>query len=48
LVDETGAYNVYHAYYAAQSGSTYNMNASYLRISEIAWDANGWPISAGP
>jgi arabinan endo-1,5-alpha-L-arabinosidase len=36
------AYNVYHAYDADNNG------ASVLRISELAWDADGWPISAGP
>lgn len=35
------AYNLYHAYQAF-SGDP------YLRISEMAWDASGWPISAGP
>jgi arabinan endo-1,5-alpha-L-arabinosidase len=48
LVDQTGTYNIYHAYYAAQSGGSYSTNASYLRISEIDWDASGWPVSAGP
>jgi len=36
----TSAYNVYHAYP--------NSSASRLRIAELAWDANGWPVSAGP
>jgi arabinan endo-1,5-alpha-L-arabinosidase len=36
------AYNIYHAYDADNNG------ASVLRISELAWDAEGWPISAGP
>jgi arabinan endo-1,5-alpha-L-arabinosidase len=36
----TRAYNVYHAYP--------NSSASRLRIAEIAWDAEGWPVSAGP
>jgi arabinan endo-1,5-alpha-L-arabinosidase len=40
--------NVYHSYYAGTSNDTYEKDASYLRISEIAWDAQGWPISAGP
>jgi hypothetical protein len=35
------AFNVYHAY-ADPSG------AAMLRISELAWDADDWPISAGP
>jgi arabinan endo-1,5-alpha-L-arabinosidase len=36
------AYNVYHSYDANANGRI------TLRISEIAWDADGWPISAGP
>ena len=36
------AYNVYHAYDANNAGRV------TLRISEIAWDTDGWPISAGP
>jgi arabinan endo-1,5-alpha-L-arabinosidase len=35
-------YNIYHALKGSSSG------AATLRISEIAWDANGWPVSAGP
>lgn len=42
LFTETGAYNVYHAYDANQNG------AAILRIAELAWDAEGWPVSAGP
>jgi arabinan endo-1,5-alpha-L-arabinosidase len=38
----TSAFNVYHSYDANQAGRI------TLRISEIAWDAQGWPISAGP
>jgi arabinan endo-1,5-alpha-L-arabinosidase len=41
LIDGTRAYNVYHAY-AASNG------ASRLRISELVWDAEGWPVSGGP
>jgi arabinan endo-1,5-alpha-L-arabinosidase len=41
LIDGTRAYNVYHAY-AASNG------ASQLRISELVWDAEGWPVSGGP
>ncbi|HEY5090366.1 MAG TPA: arabinan endo-1,5-alpha-L-arabinosidase, partial [Polyangia bacterium] len=37
-------YNVYHAL-AAPSGQN---GAATLRISEIAWDPNGWPVSGGP
>ena len=35
-------YNIYHALKGSSSG------AATLRISEIAWDANGWPTSGGP
>ena len=38
----TKAYNLYHSYDENQSGQ------SILRISEIAWDADGWPVSGGP
>ncbi|HKO92073.1 MAG TPA: arabinan endo-1,5-alpha-L-arabinosidase [Polyangiaceae bacterium] len=41
LIVGTRAYNVYHAY-AAGNG------ASQLRISELVWDGDGWPISGGP
>jgi len=41
LILGTRAYNVYHAY-AASNG------ASQLRISELVWDVDGWPISGGP
>ncbi len=41
LIDGTRAYNVYHAYAAANG-------ASQLRISELVWDSEGWPISGGP
>jgi arabinan endo-1,5-alpha-L-arabinosidase len=36
-----GWFNVYHAY-AASDGR------SMLRISQLAWDVDGWPTSAGP
>jgi arabinan endo-1,5-alpha-L-arabinosidase len=36
------AYNVYHAYDANANGRV------TLRVSELVWDADGWPISAGP
>ena len=36
------AYNVYHSYDANRNGG------SFLRISELVWDADGWPISGGP
>jgi arabinan endo-1,5-alpha-L-arabinosidase len=35
------AYNVYHAYSASNG-------AAGLRVAELAWDADGWPISGGP
>jgi arabinan endo-1,5-alpha-L-arabinosidase len=41
LIDGTRAYNVYHAY-AADDG------ASRLRIADLVWDAEGWPLSGGP
>lgn len=36
------AYNVYHSYDAEQNG------AATLRVSELAWDKDGWPVSGGP
>ena len=38
----TKAYNLYHSYDANANGQ------SILRIAELVWDAEGWPISAGP
>jgi arabinan endo-1,5-alpha-L-arabinosidase len=35
------AYNVFHAYRS-------DNGASQLRVSELAWDAEGWPVSGGP
>jgi arabinan endo-1,5-alpha-L-arabinosidase len=40
IFTDTAAYNVYHAY-ADNGGSS-------LRISSIAWDTAGWPVSGGP
>jgi arabinan endo-1,5-alpha-L-arabinosidase len=40
IFTDTAAFNVYHAY--ADNG------ASSLRISGIAWDSAGWPVSGGP
>jgi arabinan endo-1,5-alpha-L-arabinosidase len=37
-----GAYNVFHAYDGDNGGR------SVLRVAELAWDADGWPTSAGP
>jgi arabinan endo-1,5-alpha-L-arabinosidase len=42
LIDGNKTYNVYHSYDADNSG------ASFLRISELVWDASGWPVSGGP
>jgi len=44
IVYENRTYNVYHAL-AAPSGQN---GVATLRIAEIAWDANGWPVSGGP
>jgi len=41
IVTESGTFNAYHAY-AASNGN------SNLRISELVWGENGWPVSAGP
>lgn len=35
------AYNIYHAYRADNGNSV-------LRVSELVWDADGWPVSGGP
>jgi arabinan endo-1,5-alpha-L-arabinosidase len=40
IFTDKAAYNVYHAY--ADNG------AATLRISTIAWDSAGWPVSGGP
>lgn len=42
LFTKDGSYHVYHAYDASNDG------APVLRISELAWDPQGWPVSAGP
>ena len=42
FVSGNTTYNVYHSYDANNNG------ASMLRISELVWDADGWPVSAGP
>ncbi|NVB84973.1 MAG: arabinan endo-1,5-alpha-L-arabinosidase [Kofleriaceae bacterium] len=42
LTTSTDTYNVYHSYDAAASGTP------TLRISQMRWSADGWPISAGP
>lgn len=38
----TGTYNVYHSYDANAAG------IPTLRISEMRWSEDGWPVSAGP
>jgi arabinan endo-1,5-alpha-L-arabinosidase len=42
LVSGNLTYNVYHSYDAQNGGR------QTLRISDLAWDANGWPVSGGP
>jgi arabinan endo-1,5-alpha-L-arabinosidase len=42
LFDGGKAYNVYHSYDANANGNP------TLRISDLAWDTDGWPISGGP
>lgn len=37
-----GDYNVYHSYDAQAAGTP------TLRIAELAWSSDGWPVSAGP
>jgi arabinan endo-1,5-alpha-L-arabinosidase len=35
-------YNIYHALAGSSSGQ------ATLRIAELVWDADGWPVSGGP
>ncbi len=42
LFTEDGAYNAYHAYDADNRGDP------VLRVSELAWDEDDWPVSGGP
>ena len=42
IVVDDRTYNVHHAYDAQNNGN------SVLRISEVAWDAQGWPVSPAP
>jgi arabinan endo-1,5-alpha-L-arabinosidase len=42
LLDGVRIYNVYHAYDADKLGE------ATLRIAELVFDAEGWPISGGP
>jgi len=41
LFHEGDAYNIYHAYPADSRGAV-------LRVAQLVWDAEGWPISGGP
>ncbi|MET0387553.1 MAG: arabinan endo-1,5-alpha-L-arabinosidase [Polyangiales bacterium] len=41
-------YNIYHAYYAGTPQANLRKDASYLRITELHWNADGWPLSTGP
>jgi len=41
ILTPNGAYNIYHALNASHGGAS-------LRVAEMVWDAEGWPISAGP
>ena len=43
LVSGNEAFNVYHAYAEAPSDPDFS-----LRIAELVWDRDGWPISGGP
>lgn len=42
LFSSNSAYNVYHSYDANNNG------APTLRVSNLVWDSEGWPISGGP
>ncbi|WP_437735763.1 arabinan endo-1,5-alpha-L-arabinosidase [Sorangium sp. So ce1335] len=42
LFSKDRAYNIYHAYNVERNGEP------TLRISELAWDSDGWPRSGGP
>ena len=42
IFTDDAAFNVYHSYDADDGGS------ATLRISELLWDGDGWPISGGP
>lgn len=41
-------YEAHHAYYAGDFNAYYAQGEAYLRISELIWDADGWPASGGP
>ena len=42
LSDRSRLYNVYHSYDAEDGG------VPTLRIADLIWDDDGWPVSAGP
>jgi arabinan endo-1,5-alpha-L-arabinosidase len=42
LFTDTAAYNVYHSYDVDNNGDP------VLRIAELVWDEDGWPVSGGP
>lgn len=42
IFSEFRAYNVFHAYDASDNGRP------KLRVAELAWDDQGWPVSGGP
>jgi arabinan endo-1,5-alpha-L-arabinosidase len=48
LTSKGKSYDIHHAYYAGANTSAYRTDGSYLRISELAWGADGWPVSGGP
>ena len=41
-------FEAHHAYYAGEPSAIFVTGQSYLRISELMWDADGWPASSGP
>lgn len=42
FLDEGRTFNVYHDYDANDTGR------AVLRIAELFWDEEGWPVSGGP
>jgi arabinan endo-1,5-alpha-L-arabinosidase len=41
IVYNNRTYNIYHALQGGRGAAT-------LRIAEILWDSDGWPVSGGP
>lgn len=41
-------YEAHHAYYAGGFNPQLAQGGAYLRISELSWDEDGWPVSGGP